>query len=395
MFRTVQRRTFGIENKWLTSERQAQFYCAATLTSYDRLTRNPTERRAEQFGDVMKSDAMPEALATPVGDILDKEVRRAIELELSAICNDQQFRASQRNCAFLQYVVAETLAGRAAEIKERTLGRELFGRPIDYDTGSDAVVRVRANDVRRRLGSYYEDHTSQRGWRVQLPLRSYVPVFVPEEAATPIMAAIEQPSVVVAPRELPDSDGRVLTFSQMVVPTLVALFLCAATFRWQAFAGTPYLDFWETLLSGHRGIALVLDADPADPKAVTTDDLQAVSPLLKTAHSFNATTQVASSAVHLDNREFVAIHVTRRSPFVGESVAAYITVVPGREAELWIGSSNAQNLDLAISSMSDSDIFPTALETAIRRRTPTLLRFAENQPVTTRTLPAGVAPWKR
>src|SRR5882762_9127953 len=107
-------------------------------------------------------------------------MHQAIKQELETICNDIQFRSSPRNCAFLRCVVTETLAGRATEIKERTLGTKLFGRPVSYDTGSDAVVRVRANEVRKRLACYYEEHKSQTGWRIQMPLRSYVPRFLPE-----------------------------------------------------------------------------------------------------------------------------------------------------------------------------------------------------------------------
>ena len=322
------------------------------------------------------------------------EVRHAIELELEAICGDPQFRASQRNCAFLRYVISETLDGRAAEIKERTLGKELFGRPITYDTGSDAVVRVRANEVRKRLGCYYEEHESQAGWRVQLPLRTYVPAFLPDIAFKPQEESAYRIEVGNLP-EYSEESGAILTLPQMIIPTLIALFLCAATFRWQAFSGTPYLDFWETFLSGHAGIALVLDADHADPRAVTTDDLQMVSPLLQATAAFHATTQVKSSAVTgLNHNSLVAIHITHRSPMKGDDQAAYVTVIPGREAELWVGSDSGKALDLAINSISNTDIFPTALEVAIRRKTPTRLRFADKEQVTTQTLSPGGESWK-
>jgi hypothetical protein len=321
------------------------------------------------------------------------DMRQAIELELEAICSDAQFRASQRNCEFLRYVIMETLDGRAAEIKERTLGKELFGRPITYDTGSDAVVRVRANEVRKRLVCYYEEHESQAGWRIQLPLRTYVPAFRPE-VALDAPQEIALPIRIDDPPEHIEEDGAVLTLSQMMIPTLIALFLCAATFRWQAFSGSPYLDFWETLLSGHAGIALVLDADPADPRAVTTDDLQMVNPLLRAVAAFHATTLVESSSAKPDLDNLIAIHVTHRSPIKEEAQAAYVTVVPGREAELWVGGNSGRALDLAINSISDTDIFPTALEVAIRRKTPTRIRFADKEQVTTETLPSGGESWK-
>lgn len=328
------------------------------------------------------------------GGTYTPEMRRAIELELQAICSDEQFRASQRNCAFLRYVITETLNGRAAEIKERTLGKELFGRPITYDTGSDAVVRVRANEVRKRLVCYYEEHESRAGWRIQLPLRTYVPIFL-QEVTLNAAQEIALPIRVNAPPEYIEESGAVLTLPKMMISTLIALFLCVATFRWQAFSGSPYLDFWETLLSGHAGIALVLDADPIDPRTITTDDLQMVGPLLQATAAFHATAHVmSSSATKPDLDNLVAVHITHRSPQKGDAQAAYVTVVPGHKAELWVGSSSGPALELAINSISNTDIFPTALEVAIRRKAPTQLRFADKEQVTTQTLSPEGESWR-
>ena len=353
----------------------------------------------------MASSAALHSIHPSASEAITPEIRRAVELELDAICGDTQFRASQRNCAFLRYVITETLAGRADEIKERTLGKELFGRPISYDTGSDAVVRVRANEVRKRLICYYDTNESQAGWRVHLPLRTYVPVFVPE--ATAKRAAASSVAVQPVVRALPEapliaqSAAEVvsaveeplvgvefqLPVSRMVVPAFVALFLCLATFRWQVFSGTPYLDFWETLLSGHAGISLVLDADSADPHAVTTSDLQLVKPLLQTAALFHATTEISSSVAEGGEHDLLAVHITHHPAARNTDEAAYITLVPGNNAQLWVGSRNGQALELAVNSISSKDMFPSALEVAVKRNSPTRLRLADNEVITTETLP--------
>ena len=320
-------------------------------------------------------------------------MRQAIESELEAICNDTQFRSSPRNCAFLRYVVTGALEGRAAEIKERTLGVELFGRPISYDTGSDSVVRVRANEVRKRLACYYEEHQSQSGWRIQLPLRSYAPRFLPE----PSFETSETEPAASETVENPTIPRSALTLSQMMIPTLVALFLCAATFRWQIFSGTPYLDFWDSLMVGHSAISLVLDADSAAPHAVSTDDLNAVSPLLQTAASLHVPAQVRNSAdPQQDRTAVVPIWITHRS--LSGRVAssedpqeAYLTVVPGKQPELWIAGTSLAAIKLAIHSMSSEDDFPQALGMALRRNTPTRIRIAEGQRVTVQNAASNVA----
>ena len=75
----------------------------------------------------------------------------AVELELLSLLDGPAFRGSPRSRVFLQFVVEETLAGRQDSLKERTVGIAVLGKRADYDTGADSGVRVRANDVRKRL----------------------------------------------------------------------------------------------------------------------------------------------------------------------------------------------------------------------------------------------------
>ena len=67
----------------------------------------------------------------------------------------------------------ETLAGNSADLKERTLGVEVFGRPPDYDTNADPVVRFTAGEVRKRLAQYYQEEGDTSPLRVGIPLGSY------------------------------------------------------------------------------------------------------------------------------------------------------------------------------------------------------------------------------
>jgi hypothetical protein len=77
---------------------------------------------------------------------------------LAEILGSASFKTSGRSQQFLQYVVNESLAGRGESLKERVVGERVFGRDPAYDTGQDSIVRVKANEVRRRLAQYYEQH---------------------------------------------------------------------------------------------------------------------------------------------------------------------------------------------------------------------------------------------
>src|ERR1700677_1494032 len=67
------------------------------------------------------------------------------------------FAGSKRAQDFLQLIVEHALAGRLDSLRERMIGAEMFGRSIDYDTANDAVVRVKATEVRRKLAQYYQE----------------------------------------------------------------------------------------------------------------------------------------------------------------------------------------------------------------------------------------------
>src|ERR1700678_22634 len=109
----------------------------------------------------------------------------AVELELLSLLDSPAFRGSPRSRVFLQFVVEETLAGRQDSLKERTVGIDVLGKRSDYDTGADSGVRVRANDVRKRLAWHYEAVAPRAGVRIELPAGAYAPRFV----AAPVQAA--------------------------------------------------------------------------------------------------------------------------------------------------------------------------------------------------------------
>jgi hypothetical protein len=116
------------------------------------------------------------------------------------------FANSKRYPALLAYVVEQTLLGNASDLKERSIGIEVFGREPSYDANADPIVRITAGEVRKRLSQYYYDATHQGELVVELPIGSYVPVFlpfdVPVELET-VEAAPESEAAPVIPSALP------------------------------------------------------------------------------------------------------------------------------------------------------------------------------------------------
>ncbi len=206
---------------------------------------------------------MPDGVHTPV------EAERIRE-ELARVLSSHEFRTSKRSQDFLRYVVEHTLAGEAEVLKERTIGIEVFGRPTSYDPGDDATVRVKAGEVRKRLGLYYSSQGAQDPVRIELPSGTYVPEFhaAPEPEPPPEAPAVPAPA---APAELGARRGPRVSIKLVLAVASVSLALMALlTVR---FLGrTTVLDqFWAPVLEGHQpvlvGAAFVpvwnLDRDPA------------------------------------------------------------------------------------------------------------------------------------
>jgi len=101
--------------------------------------------------------------------------RAAVLNALDQVTRSSVFRASGRSQEFLRYVVETALDRNFESLKERVIGSALFGRAPDYDTGSDAIVRVVANETRRRLGEYYAGEGQTDKVHIGLPSGSYIP----------------------------------------------------------------------------------------------------------------------------------------------------------------------------------------------------------------------------
>src|SRR5271155_2357116 len=84
-------------------------------------------------------------------DLLDTRRAASVRGALQDILASDAFKGGKRAQDFLQLIVEHALACRFDSLRERMLGAEMFGRPVGYDTANDAVVRVKATEVRKRL----------------------------------------------------------------------------------------------------------------------------------------------------------------------------------------------------------------------------------------------------
>jgi len=174
--------------------------------------------------------------------------KTAVLQELEGILNSPAFRHSTRSRQFLSFVVRHKLEGREDLVKERTIGAELFDRKADYSTGDDPIVRVQAGEVRKRLEHYYKEFGNGSGFRIELPVGSYVPEFrFPPDEPAPLAA---QPARPIQRRAL-----------YWLVPVICAALLTILVTIRLAHAHpqpTALDEFWSPVFSSSRPVLICL-----------------------------------------------------------------------------------------------------------------------------------------
>ena len=106
-----------------------------------------------------------------------------IQLQLQRILASPEFHATPRQRDFLQFVVTETVAGRAKEIKAYTVATRVFGRKEHFDQSIDPIVSIQANGLRRALERYYLVAGREDPVRIDIPRGGYVPTFRQQKGA--------------------------------------------------------------------------------------------------------------------------------------------------------------------------------------------------------------------
>jgi hypothetical protein len=202
----------------------------------------------------MSQGQSPGSVPTPAREQAVSATEEQVREELSRILACHEFRTSKRSQDFLRYVVENTLQGHGDMLKERTIGIEVFGRPTSYDPGDDATVRVKAGEVRKRLGSYYSDQGAHNPLRIELPSGTYVPEF--HLANAPATAPSEQPlaaaPTVTAAAAVPSwiTPRRAGLAAGVLAALAVVVWLVSRP------AVTPLDEFWAPVLNGSTPVQL-------------------------------------------------------------------------------------------------------------------------------------------
>ncbi len=219
----------------------------------------------------------------------------AVQQQLEKLLATHLFNSSKRYPSFLRHVVARVLAGQTDQLKERILGVEIFGRPADYDTNIDPIVRVTAAEIRKRIEQYYQDPKHSQEIRLYLPSGSYAPQFSwPGHPATTITVPLEFPANATEPNDIHAHAGTVPNLPEerthtktrvrnrwtiAAAFTLLAVVVASVAIAY-AFRPTVLKQFWDPFVKSPEPVLFCIAdqnqystirlRDAADPQRITT-----------------------------------------------------------------------------------------------------------------------------
>jgi hypothetical protein len=105
---------------------------------------------------------------------VEVEAQRA---ELEAVLHSEHFVRAPALAHLLLYLCEKLFAGEARQIKEYSVGVEVFHRGPSFDQNADSIVRVEANRLRKRLAEYYAGEGASHRLHIAIPVGQYVPQF--------------------------------------------------------------------------------------------------------------------------------------------------------------------------------------------------------------------------
>jgi adenylate cyclase len=107
----------------------------------------------------------------------DSAGQQAIRDHIEAVIASPTLSSSPRRAQLLRYLCARTLDGAGDQVNEYAIGVDVFDKPASFDPRIDSIVRTEMGRLRQKLKEYYAGESRPSTVRIELPLRSYVPVF--------------------------------------------------------------------------------------------------------------------------------------------------------------------------------------------------------------------------
>src|ERR1044071_1808933 len=118
-------------------------------------------------------------------------------LQIQRIISSKAFKTSEVHRNLFNYLADKSLAGEAHNLKEYTVGLDVFGKPASYDPRQESVVRMHVGRLRQKLAEYYRTDGADDPVIVDLPKGGFALTFearpTPEPSDGMPLAASSRP----------------------------------------------------------------------------------------------------------------------------------------------------------------------------------------------------------
>ena len=107
----------------------------------------------------------------------------ASSAQIQRIVQSKAFRTSEVHRNLLTYLAGKSLSGDSDNIKEYTVGLDVFGKPDSYDPRQESTVRMHVARLRQKLAEYYRTEGVEDPIFVDLPKGGFRVTFEPRAVA--------------------------------------------------------------------------------------------------------------------------------------------------------------------------------------------------------------------
>lgn len=135
--------------------------------------------------------------------------------QVRRVLQSKTFRTSEVHRSLLNYLSEKSLTGDGDNLKEYTVGLDVFQKPESYDPRQESVVRMHMARLRQKLAEYYRNEGAEEPIVIDLPKGGFKVTFQARPAA----------ATVALPREQPAERSRL----KIVLIAMGALLLAAAS----------------------------------------------------------------------------------------------------------------------------------------------------------------------
>jgi len=118
---------------------------------------------------------------------------------LHRVARSAPFEKSNRLRELLLFLGERSLQDPNGVLREQEIGVEVLGRPPDYDTSHDTLVRVQISHLRRKLQEYFASQGRDEPLIIDIPRGRYVPVFRSRAEAPPEVESKKSAAPMLTP----------------------------------------------------------------------------------------------------------------------------------------------------------------------------------------------------